>query len=178
MKYLPLLFLLVFTVAAITLRLLPHPANFAAIAALALFTGTYCVKFSKWWLLAPLAAMVVSDIFIGTYDFRIMAAVYGSFLVVGLIGIVVAKHKRVGSILLSSVTASILFYLTTNFAVWMFGTLYPLTFEGLMASYVMALPFFRNTFLGDLFYVSVFFGVYEFAVAVLPSLKSMKVRTI
>lgn len=178
MRYLPLIFLLVFTVAAVFLRLLPHPANFAPIAALALFTGVYCVKFSKWWLLAPLAVMVVSDIFIGIYDVRIMAAVYGSFLIAGLIGIVVAKHKKVGSILFSSVLASIVFYLATNFAVWMFGTLYPLTLEGLISSYVMALPFFRNTFFGDLFYVSVFFGVYEFAAAVLPSLKPAKVRTI
>lgn len=178
MRYLPLIFLLVFTVAAVFLRLLPHPANFAPIAALALFTGVYCVKFSKWWLLAPLAVMVVSDIFIGIYDVRIMAAVYGSFLIAGLIGIVVAKHKKVGSILFSSVLASIVFYLATNFAVWMFGTLYPLTLEGLISSYVMALPFFRNTFFGDLFYVGVFFGVYEFAAAVLPSLKPAKVRTI
>ena len=178
MRYLPLFFLLVFTAAAILLRLVPHPANFAAIAALALFAGTYCAKFSKWWLLAPMAAMVVSDIFIGTYDLRIMVAVYGSFLAVAFIGVILARRKRVGSILLSSVVASILFYITTNFAVWMFGTLYPLTFEGLIASYVMALPFFRNTLLGDLFYVTAFFGAYEFVVAVLPSMKTAKARTI
>ena len=178
MRYLPLIFLLVFTLAAIFLRLLPHPANFAPIAALALFTGVYCVKFSKWWLLVPIAAMVVSDIFIGVYDLRIMAVVYGSFLIAGLVGVVVSKHKKVQSILLSSVLVSVIFYLTTNFAVWMFGTLYPLTFEGLISSYVMALPFFRNTFFGNLFYVSVFFGVYEFTVALLPSLKSAKVRTV
>ena len=178
MKYLPLYFLLVFTAAAVFLRLLPHPANFAAIAALALFTGTYCVKFSKWWLLAPMGAMVVSDIFIGIYDWRIMVAVYGSFLVAGFIGIILAKHKRAGSVLLSSVVISVLFYLTTNFAVWMFGTLYPLTLEGLLTSYAMALPFFRNTLLGDLFYVSAFFGAYEFAVAILPLPKPAKVQIV
>ena len=178
MRYLPLFFLLVFTIAAVLLRLVPHPANFAAIAALALFTGVYCTKFSKWWLLAPLGAMVVSDIFIGTYDWRIMAAVYGSFLIAGGIGIVVARYKSMGSVLLSSVAVSVVFYLTTNFAVWMFGTLYPLNLEGLMASYIMALPFFRNTLLGNLFFVSVFFGVYEFAIAVLPSPKLAKIRTI
>ena len=167
MRYLPLFFLLLFSAATVLLRLLPHPANFAPVTALALFTGTYCTRFSRWMLIVPIGAMVISDIFIGTYDWRIMSAVYGSFLVVGAIGIYVGKHKRLRSVLFSSISASIIFYLTTNFAVWLFGTLYPATLEGLMTSYLMALPFFRNTFLGDLFYVAVFFGAYEAVLAVL-----------
>jgi len=171
MRYLPLLFLVLFTAATVLLRLLPHAANVAPVAALALFAGTYCVRFSKWWLLVPIGAMVVSDIFIGTYDWRIMGAVYGSFLAAGLIGIFVGKHKHLSSIFFGSVTASVFFYLFTNFAVWLFGTMYSLTLEGLMTSYLMAIPFFRNTFFGDLFYVAVFFGTYELVLAALPHVK-------
>ena len=134
MRYLPLFFLLLFSAATVLLRLLPHPANFAPVAALALFTGTYCTRFSRWMLIVPIGAMVISDIFIGTYDWRIMSAVYGSFLVVGAIGIYVGKHKRLRSVLFSSISASIIFYLTTNFAVWLFGTLYPATLEGLQGA--------------------------------------------
>jgi hypothetical protein len=57
--------------------------------------------------------------------------------------------------------ASVQFYLITNFAVWAFGTMYPLSISGLFASYINALPFFRNTIFGDLSYVAGLFGLYE-----------------
>jgi hypothetical protein len=39
--------------------------------------------------------------------------------------------------------------------------MYPRSFSGLMECYLLAIPFFRNTILGDLFYTGVFFGSYE-----------------
>jgi hypothetical protein len=49
----------------------------------------------------------------------------------------------------------------TNFAVWAFGGLYPHSLTGLTECYFLAIPFFRNTLLGDLFYSGAFFGGYE-----------------
>ncbi|MFC1630124.1 DUF6580 family putative transport protein [Patescibacteria group bacterium] len=49
----------------------------------------------------------------------------------------------------------------TNFAVWIFTPWYQKTLSGIIQCYVMALPFFRNTLLGNMFYVSIFFGIYE-----------------
>lgn len=66
------------TVVGILVRLLPHPANFTPIAALALFSGAYFSK--RWSWIFPLFAMLVSDSMIGFYDVRLMAAVYGSLL--------------------------------------------------------------------------------------------------
>ena len=134
-------------------------------AALALFAGVYASRASKWYLLAPLGAMLASDVFVGFYEWKTMAAVYGSFFAIGLIGLLVRKYKNAGTIALGTLAGSMLFYLTTNFAVWAFSGMYPITLEGLMLSYTMAIPFFKFTLLGDLFYVSLFFGIYELAMS-------------
>ncbi len=149
-----------FIAAGIILRLIPHLPNFAPIAAMALFGGVYLGK--KYALIIPLIALFISDIFIGHYNYWIMLSVYGSFLIIGLLGIYLKKHKRFSFIVGASLTSSILFFLVTNFAVWAVpSSFYPHTLQGLLQSYTMGLPFFRNTLLGDLFYVGAMFGLYE-----------------
>ena len=162
-----LIFLIFTALLSVAARLLPHPPNFAPVAALALFAGAYASRTSKWYLLLPVGVMFVSDLFVGFYEPRTMAVVYASFFAIGLIGFLVQKYKsatmRVGAITLATLTGSILFYLTTNFAVWAFSGMYAPTLDGLFLSYYMAIPFFKFTLLGDLFYVSLFFGSYAFA---------------
>jgi len=140
-------------------RLLPHPANFAPIGALALFAGLYLPR--KWALVLPLVAMLASDAIIGFYSWKIMLAVYASFAIVVGIGALARRYKKFHTILAGTVLGSIIFFLVTNAAVWAFGTMYTLDFSGLMHSYTMALPFFRNSLLGDLFYTGVLVGVAE-----------------
>ncbi len=173
-KYFPYFLVLLGAVA----RLLPHAPNFTPIAALALFGAVYLKKRDSLWV--PLAAMFLSDILIGFYHPLIMVSVYGSFTLFGIIGIWLRRYHhvipdidrgssnkknrlrawwlRIGGV---SILGSTLFFLITNWAVWAWGTLYPKTLDGLFLSYWMGLPFFRNTLLGDLFYVSLFFGIAE-----------------
>ena len=146
---------------AVVLRVMPHAPNFAPIAALALFGGVYLNR--RFALLIPLAALFVSDFFIGFYSYKIMLSVYLSFGLIGLGGMWLRKHKRIGPVVGATLAGSTLFFLVTNFAVWAFGSLYPPTLGGLLASYTMALPFFKNTLFGDLFYTGVLFGSYELA---------------
>jgi len=168
-----LLFLLAFVGISIVARLLPHIPNFAPIAALALFAGVYASKASKWYLFTPVAAMLVSDLFVGFYEPRTMAVVYASFFAIGLIGFLVRMcdsrfhTSRFYAVGLAAVSGSLLFYFTTNFAVWAFSGMYTPTLDGLLLSYYMAFPFFKFTLLGDLFYVSLFFGIYEFATSLI-----------
>jgi len=159
------IFLLFVVGISIASRLLPHPPNFTPIAALALFAGVYASRISKWYLLLPLGVMLASDLFIGFYDWRIMAMVYTSFFVMGLGGLLIQRYKNFGTIVLGALGGSILFYLATNFAVWAFTGMYAPTLEGLMLSYTMALPFFKFTLAGNALYVALFFGIYEFALA-------------
>lgn len=155
------LFIAVILIAlGIACRLLPHPFNFAPIAAIALFAGVYLGAI--YALTLPVIAMVIGDIFIGFYSWQLMLAVYGSYALIGLLGLAVKKYKSVETVLGGSILASVLFFLITNFAVWQFSTWYAPTWQGLINSYIMALPFFRNTLMGDLFYTGVLFGAYEF----------------
>jgi len=156
-------FLLIIIGISIATRLLPHPPNFTPIAALALFAGVYASKVSKWYLLLPLGVMLFSDLFVGFYELKTMVVVYGSFFAIGLVGMLVQKRKNTGTIVLGTLLGSVLFYLATNFAVWAFSGMYALTLEGLMLSYYMALPFFKFSLLGNALYVTLFFGIYEFA---------------
>lgn len=144
---------------AVVFRLVPHVPNFAPISAMALFGGAYLNK--RYALITPLIAMFVSDIFLGFHS--AMPYVYGSFLLTGVIGIWLSKHKNLKNVLLATVFSSILFFVITNFGVWLGGNLYSKDLPGFMKCYILALPFLRNTVLGDFFYVSLFFGSYELA---------------
>jgi len=155
-KYLPAFVLITLGIAA---RFLPHPANFAPIGAIAIFSGLYLPR--KWAIVLPLAAMFFSDLFIGFYNLPIMFSVYGSLAMMGVIGLWIRKNKKLSTVLGGTILGSVIFYLLTNGAVWAFGSLYPPTAAGLLQSYYMAIPFFRNSLLGDLFYTGVLVGAYE-----------------
>ncbi len=144
------LFAYLLILLAVVTRFLPHPANFTAVGAIALFSGIYLPK--RWALIAPLTAMFVSDIFIGFYSAPIMLSVYIGFIIMGAIGLLIRNHKKISTVLGGTILGSILFYLITNWAVWAFGTMYPHTVSGLFTSYYTALPFFRNSLTGDLFF--------------------------
>jgi len=143
----------------VSLRLLPHPPNFTPILAIALFGGVYLSRKTAFFL--PILAMVISDIFIGYYGFKLMIFVYGSFLLCVILGFWLKKHKKWYTVGGSTILSAVLFFLITNFAVWVFTPWYAKTFSGIIQCYLLALPFFKNTLSGNLFYVAIFFGVYE-----------------
>ena len=140
-------------------RLMPHPPNFTPIMVIALFGGVYLSK--KIALAVPLAAMIISDMFIGYYEVNLMIFVYGSFLLCVILGFWLKKHKKWNTILGSSIMGGILFFLITNFAVWAFTPWYAKTFSGILQCYLMALPFLKNSLMGNVFYAVLFFGIFE-----------------
>lgn len=166
-----LLFAVILIVAASISRLIPHPMNFAPITAIALFGGIYFDR--RFAPILPLSALLISDYFLGMYEGILW--VYGSFILVVAIGMIARTHKSIPVIAGSTLAGSLLFFFITNFGVWQSGILYPLTWDGIVACYVAALPFFRNTVLGDIFYVTVLFGVYEFGLRYIPQLRAAKI---
>lgn len=151
----PTAFILIGAIA----RVIPHPPNFAPIGAIALFGGAYMSK--KQALTVPILAMVLSDLIIGFDTPAVRISVYGSFLIAIFIGFWLKKHITPKNLVIASISSSIAFFFITNFAVWAFGNMYAKTPLGLVEAYTLAIPFFRNTLLGDLFYSGFFFGVYE-----------------
>lgn len=156
-------------------RLLPHPPNFAPIAAIALFSGFF---FRSRLVAAffPLLILLLSDFFLGTYDLRIALTVYASLLLPLLLGpwfrqtlekrSFARLSAQIGG---ASLLASSLFFLLTNAAVWLWSGMYAPTFDGLLLSYALALPFFPYTLAGDLFYTTALFGTYALATAALQT---------
>ncbi|MEC7620074.1 MAG: DUF6580 family putative transport protein [Bacteroidota bacterium] len=127
---------------AILSRFLPHPPNFTPIAAIALLSSK---GFNNRWVvfLIPIVSLFISDLFIGLH--ATIPFVYISFILIALLGLYVKKINIV-SVLLSST----IFFLVSNFGVWLLY--YPISTEGLVQCYTLALPFFLNTVLGDLVY--------------------------
>jgi hypothetical protein len=140
-------------------RLLPHPANVTAVGALAVFSGA---RFGRTKALAiTVCTMLVSDAFLGFHT--VMWATYGSFAISALLANRYLRKQSMIRIAGITLTSSVVFYLVTNFAVWFVpGSMYPKTLAGLLDSYIMALPFFRNSLIGDFSYSAIFFGGYAF----------------
>ncbi|MEA2982402.1 MAG: hypothetical protein QOF09_4225 [Alphaproteobacteria bacterium] len=148
------LFLIGFDVAA---RLLLHVPNVSPVAASALFAGVM-LRHRSLALAVPLAAMPIGDTFAGFYDGRVMAVVYAAMALPAAAGIL-ARRYRVARVIAPTVVAcSLIFFATTNLAVWAFSGMYSLDMAGLVQCYVAALPFLKYTLAGDLFWAAVLFG--------------------
>jgi len=160
---------LIFTAIAVISRLTPHPWNFTPVGALFIFSGFVLPRRA---LAVPFIAMLATDLVIGTYDWRIMAAVYGCYLAVVFIACSLKQRYAVSSVLITCLGGSLAFFFITNAAVWLWSGMYSTDFSGLMASYLAGVPFFRNSVGGDIFYTALFFGVYEFAPPPCPDLCS------
>ena len=156
-------------VAAAAMRLVPHPPNFAPLAAMALFSGAYVGKRALAFA-APLGALLLSDLVLGFYPE--LAFVYLSVAATVLIGWFVARHRTVIRVGLAALAASVLFFLVTNFGVWVLMDYYPHTASGLLACYVAAIPFFQNTLAGDLFYSALLFGGFALLERAVPRIRT------
>ena len=154
--------------AAAAMRLVPHPPNFSPIAAMALFSGAYLPRRAIAFV-APFAALLLSDLVLGFYAG--MNFVYFSFGLTVLIGWAVASRKSPLVIGAAAIASSTLFFVLTNFGMWLFSGFYPLTREGLVACYVAAIPFFQNTLAGDLFYTALLFGGFALAERLFPVIR-------
>lgn len=148
---------------AALMRIVPHIPNIAPIGGMAIFGGMYLDK--KYALIVPLAALFLSDIFIGFHD--VMFFVYVSFIISVFLGMWAARNRSAGKTIIAILSSSFIFFILTNFGVWFVSGMYEKTPKGLLECFILALPFFRNTILGDLLYSSVFILLYEMITAFL-----------
>jgi len=173
--------LLGITLSAAAMRLLPHPPNMIPIAAMALFGGAYFTN-RRTAFLVPLAAMYLSDLALGffIYDFGwfhgFMPFVYAGFIVTVCLGLLIRRWLSPWTVAGAALISSVLFFVITNFGVWLVSGLYPKTATGLVSCYVAAIPFFRNALVGNAFYTLVLFGGFALAQRYLPILCEEPVR--
>ncbi|MFH0951999.1 MAG: DUF6580 family putative transport protein [Patescibacteria group bacterium] len=153
-KLLAALLLIIF---GIVMRVIPHAPNVAPIAAIALVAGVYLGR--RYAIVLPLITMVISDIFIGYH--ALAPVIWLSFALVGLISFWLRGRLSFGNVITASLAGSIIFFLITNLAVWLYVPYYSLDLSGLLYCFYLALPFFRNTVMGDLGFVAVLFAIAE-----------------
>ncbi len=162
-------------------RIIPHPSNFAPIGAMALFGAAYFSKKHIGFLI-PILSLWLSDLFINNviyaqyFDGFVFFYPgfywnYLAFALIGIIGFLLHKKTKFQHILAASLSASVLFYLVSNFGVWASGTMYAMSFSGLITCYAAGISYFQNTVLGDLVYCGVLFGSFEFAQYKIPALR-------
>jgi hypothetical protein len=152
------------------MRVVPHAWNVTPVAATALFAGFY-FRSRLVAVVAPLGALLIGDLLgPGVYDWRLMLAVYACLTMPILLGRLTRGRMRIVRIVGASLVASIVFYLVTNLASFFFMPFYDRSITGLIECYVAALPFFRNTVLGDLAWTMTLFGAYAVAPVLWKSL--------
>jgi hypothetical protein len=137
--------------------------NIAPLAAMALLGGMYFGRRFALWV--PLAVLALTDLLLNAqmgYPILYWPRVfdYGAFILVGLLGLWV-RERKLGAKIGAALATPFLFFLISNFAVWLFGlnlanAYYPRTLTGLMDCYAAALPFLRGTVIGDWAFMAVF----------------------
>ena len=138
-------------------RLLSQEPNFSPLAAAALFSG---FLFPSLGFLIPLTILLSSDLVFGFYSS--LPFVYAGFFVMFLIGRKIARVQFF-RVALAALGGSFSFFVISNFGHWLMTSMYSKNLLGLVECYLAAIPFFRASLVGDLFFAGVFFGVYALA---------------
>ena len=151
----------IFLVIAIGLRFLPHPFHFTPVGAALLFFGAYRTRRELW---VPVALLAVSDVLLNrfTYGYPLQPdqlLIWAWYAAMVAVGVLLARRVSALRVTGAALTASVGFFLLSNFAVWVGYNMYPATWQGLVACYVAAIPFFRNTVASDLVFSAVMFSI-------------------
>lgn len=148
-------------------RLFPHIPNFTPLAAIALFGGALLPD-KKMAFAIPFGAMILSDLFLGFSASTV--PVYFCFWITVILGGAIKNKLTIISVAGASLISSLGFFLITNLPFWYTSIgLYPNTISGILESYIAALPFFRTSILGDLFYSGILFSLFGLAQKRIPA---------
>lgn len=156
-------------VLAVLSRLVEHPHNFTPLAAIALF-GAAFFNNKKWALIIPVLAWWLSDLLLNAtiyagYETTLLASYQlWSFLSIALIavaGYFILRKISFKNIIGSAFAAAVIFFIISNFGVWLTGTMYPMNISGLISCYVAGIPFFHWSLLGNIFYLGLMVSIYK-----------------
>jgi hypothetical protein len=142
-------------------RVLPHPANFTPVLAVALFAGAKSDD-TRIAFLLPLLAMLLSDLVIGFHS--TMVFVYMGMAVAVTLGLLLRRRSGIVPVTGAALAGSLGFFAISNFGAWLQSPeLYSRDWSGLAAAYVAAIPFYRNSLLSDAVFTVLLFGGWALA---------------
>ncbi len=129
-------------------RLVNHHWNFTAVGAAA-FAFALLFPTDKKVFFIPLVSLLVSDLILGFHD--TMLFVYGGYMLALLPFMMISESKNSKlQKVLTVLSGSLIFFVVSNFGVWISGQMYPQNAAGFIETYVMGLPFYKNQFLSDI----------------------------
>ena len=147
-------------VTLITLRLIPHPPNFTPILASGIF-APYVFRFKYISVAIILIAMIISDLLIGFHN--LLLFVYLPLIIILFISdYLKVRINQYSNFLILGFSGSVIFFIISNFGVWLITDYYPKNFIGIVECYTMAIPFFKNTLLSTLMYLFIYIVMYKF----------------
>jgi hypothetical protein len=156
-----LAYLFVLVAIAFRVGFIAHPMNFTPLGASLLFFGAKMPRKQAWIPVALFAGVDLIQNYRQGYAFSGDLLVSWAFYaaIVGM-GMLIASKTSPARVAGASLASSVGFFLVSNFAVWVGGALamYPRTLAGLLECYAAAVPFFRNSVIGDLVFAGAFFG--------------------
>jgi hypothetical protein len=143
-------------------RLMPHVPNITPLTSLSLITSVNLSR--RKALLVLFITLFISDIGLALlFDFPAFGYwtlfTYTGFAAITLVSSKLQRSWKTLPIYIFN--SSFYFWIWTNFGVWLTSNLYSKTLAGLCSCYIVALPFLRNSLIGDMVYGLVIFGIYD-----------------
>jgi hypothetical protein len=150
---------------AIAARFIPGAVNFSPVYAGLLFSGAYLKRRDSIWF--PILLLAGSDLLVNSLLYQtpfqgMQILNWVGFAAIVMVGWWLQKRVSVRNVLVASVAGPSVFFLISNFAVWISGGMYPPTFGGLTACYVAAIPFYGNSLISAVLFSGILFGAYEY----------------
>jgi hypothetical protein len=155
----PARYLLLIIFVGIVSRLIPHPPNMTPLISLAIMTH---LRLNRWYAVgAMLIILLVSDSLLSLiFQYPALSHwsyfTYSGFLFTSFL-FSYQKNTRFHYLLGSALVGTLIFWIWTNFGVWLTSGLYDKTATGLGICYFMALPFLRNAIIGSIIWMFVYY---------------------
>jgi hypothetical protein len=148
-------------VFAVLSRFVPHVWNFSPVYGALLFGGAHLKKRDSVWL--PVLLLGASDIVLTKFIYHLNVGwdelfQLAAFASIAMTGWMLRKNLRAARLVFACLAAPILFYLISDFGVWLGFHTYPPTWSGLLACYVAAMPFQGRITASTFLFAGIFFG--------------------
>ncbi len=136
-------------------RFIPHPPNFTSLIALSFYIPAFL---GRKYILALIFSFFITDLVIGFHS--TMLFTWGSVLIIGIFSSFFLKNIILR--ITGALFGAAIFYIITNFGVWLISGMYNFNFDGLLTAYILALPFFGYSVISTLLFSSLFEAIYSF----------------
>ena len=143
------------TLILVLSRIVPHPPNFTPILAGIIFLP-FIKKDLTFSVIVPLSAMLISDLIIGMHS--LMLWTYGSIMFLSCLTYYF-NQDSISRIVSLAVISPMIFFLVSNFGVWIAGSYYAKDISGLMECYFNAIPFYASSAISCMLFATLFYFI-------------------